>query len=77
MKIKEKTLLIHKAIGDDAVPELQKAITSSNVKKIIINTKELSAAALQLLLCAHQTKPVVIKIDDAVLKSFFANVRYS
>jgi hypothetical protein len=77
MKIKEKTLLIHKAIGDDAVPALQKAITSSKVEKIIITTKDLSATVLQLLLCAHKIKPVEIKIDDAVLKSFFANVKYS
>ncbi len=77
MKIKEKTLFINKAIGDDAVPALQKAITSSKVEKIIVTTKDLCAAALQLLLCADKTKPVEIKIDDKILKSFFENMRYS
>jgi len=77
VKTKEKTLIINKAIDDAMVPELDKAVKSPKVEKIIISTKDLCAAALQLLLCVHKTKPIEIKIDDKILKSFFANIKYS
>jgi len=74
MRVENEILYIDDEISDEEVEEFYTTISQDEITKIELNTNQLGASIIQILLIKNREKEIIVK--DEVLKKVFENITY-